>query len=598
MALSDTAKLVVDLSLAGNFSRSITQAGRSLNKFDAQVSNTSTRAFKAGQQIGTGIKRGVAIGVAGIGLLGFEVKQGLDSLVQLEAQTDATNAAIKSTGGVAGITAAQVRKMAEDFESVNALFGDELIQSAENMLLAFTNVRKRAFKPALQAALDLSAGMGKGPDGLVAATKTLGIALNDPVKGLGRLSKAGVTFTAAQVKRIKALVKENRLYDAQAIILKEVEKRFGGRAAAFGGDVAKKVAKFNDAIEDTQRNLAAGFLPVVSNVADALDELFRDPEVQKGISEFGKNLAAVFTKDNIKSGIATIKDVFSTIASVAGPAASAVGAMVDAFQKIPPDLRNILIGAFAVNKVTGGLITNILGGLKDLVVGSMNVQAANVTVVGAGGGVPGVGAPTTGGGGVGGLLKGALALTVAGAIVAVAPEIGKAFAAALPDSFKGRPGETGMNDPERLLKTARAMQPATQVLGPGIQEHLHEEHIRRGQGTIDQSLKDSQKRLETQQAETKRETTRGVEATNATKNKVGTTGTAIQNTTRASSLSNAAIISSSIGAQTGALVAAIYGARPVVNVTNVTSTINKTVRYGATSGSRGSNTGSDSNLPP
>ena len=109
MALADTAKLVVDLSLAGNFSRSIGTAQRSLGRFDAALSKTEGRAFRAGQQIGTGIKRGVAIGAAGVGLLAFEIKQGLDSLVALEAQTDATNAGSHGSSCAAAATRAATR---------------------------------------------------------------------------------------------------------------------------------------------------------------------------------------------------------------------------------------------------------------------------------------------------------------------------------------------------------------------------------------------------------------------------------------------------------------------------------------------------------
>ena len=578
MALAETAKLVVDLSLKGNFARQVGTANRALGKLDTQLNNTESRAYRAGQQIGTGIKRAAALGAVGIGILAVNVKQGLDSLVALEQQTTQTNAVIKSTGGVAGVTAAQVRALAEEFESMNATIGDEVIQSAENLLLGFTNVNKKAFKPALLAILDINTRLGKGPGGLAGTAQLVGRALQDPVKGLGRLERVIGPLDAKTKKQIKSLVKQNRLYDAQALLLKEIEKRFGNAFKAEGGTVGAQVKGFYDAIEDLQRLLAQGLFPVVKNVAKALQDLLQDPEVQRGVEEFGQNLGKLLSPANIKSGIGAIKDVFTTIAAVAGPAATAVGAMVSAFSKLPPDLRNILIGAFAVNKLTGGLITNIAGAFKDMVVGSMNVQAANVTVIGAGG-VPGTGvpgAPGKGGGGVGGLLKGALALTVAGAIVAVAPDIGRAFAAALPDSFKGRPGERGMNDPERLTRLAKAQNPGTQVLGPGIQEHLHEEHIRRGDAAIKKSIEDSKKRLADQIAETTRETTRGITATNATKAAVQVGDNHV-----------AATVSSSVAASTGAIVGAIWAARPVVNVTAVTKTTTVNNRYGSGNGSQG-----------
>jgi hypothetical protein len=431
VAIAETAKLVVDLSLKGNFARQLGQSGRALGTFDAKLAQTEGRAYRAGQQIGTGIKRGLAIGVAGIGLLGYEISQGLDSLVKLEAQTEATNAVIKSTGGVAGITATQVRAMAEEFESLNALFGDEVIQSAENMLLSFTNIGKKAFKPTLQAALDLNAGLGRGPEGLANTAKTLGVALNDPTKGLGRLSKAGITFLAEQTKRIKKLQKEGKLYQAQAIILKEVQKRFGGRFAAFGGETARKVAKFHDAIEDLQRTLAAGLLPVVSNIADALSDLFKDPTIQKGVEQFGKDLAAFFTPGRIKEFIGGIKDFAGAIVDAFRLAAGAVKPLITAFNSLPPDLKKLLLGAIVLEKATGGLLSNVIGGIGSAL---KTIFAANVTVVGktvtgpgglpAPGGAGGAAGAGGKGGGVGGALKGLAGLLVVGLVAELASQFG------------------------------------------------------------------------------------------------------------------------------------------------------------------------------
>ena len=53
----------------------------------------------------------------------------------------------------------------------------------------------------------------------------MGKALNDPTKGLTALRRVGVTFTKAQIKRIKALQKEGKLYEAQKIILDRARTR-------------------------------------------------------------------------------------------------------------------------------------------------------------------------------------------------------------------------------------------------------------------------------------------------------------------------------------------------------------------------------------
>ena len=325
MALAETARLVVDLSLKGNFARDLRKTSGALGQFEARMDRTESRAFRAGQQIGTGIKRGAALAAVGIGVLTTQVIAGLDQLVELEKQTAQTNAVIKSTGGIAGITAGEVRAMAEEFESLNATIDDKVIQDAENLLLTFTNVTDKAFKPAIQAALDMNTALGGGEAGLQQTIIQLGKALNDPERGLTALRKVGVAFTKDQLKQIKALAKSGKIYEAQRLILAELNKEFGGSFPAEGATTAGKVAKFRDAIEDLQKTLASGLLPVVGNVADALSELFLDPAIQKGVADFGQDLAKVLSAQNIKSFISDIREFAGIVAPGIRAAAGAVG---------------------------------------------------------------------------------------------------------------------------------------------------------------------------------------------------------------------------------------------------------------------------------
>ena len=104
---------------------------------------------------------------------------------------------IKSTGGAAKVSAGQVGDLAEAL-SEKAGVDDEVIQTGANLLLTFKNVRNEAgdgakvFDRATAAAVDLSAAGFGSVDG---AAKMLGKALNDPLKGISALSRAGVTFT-------------------------------------------------------------------------------------------------------------------------------------------------------------------------------------------------------------------------------------------------------------------------------------------------------------------------------------------------------------------------------------------------------------------
>jgi hypothetical protein len=68
---------------------------------------------------------------------------------------------IRSTGGVAGVTAQQVTDLATALSAASgkSLFGDAEIQASENMLLTFTNIGSKIFPQATQATVDIAASL-------------------------------------------------------------------------------------------------------------------------------------------------------------------------------------------------------------------------------------------------------------------------------------------------------------------------------------------------------------------------------------------------------------------------------------------------------
>jgi hypothetical protein len=68
------------------------------------------------------------------------------------------------------------------------------------------------------------------------AAVQLGKALENPIRGLTALGKAGTTFTDQQKEQIRVLVESGNLLGAQTLILDEIESQYGGvaEAAALG----------------------------------------------------------------------------------------------------------------------------------------------------------------------------------------------------------------------------------------------------------------------------------------------------------------------------------------------------------------------------
>lgn len=206
------------------------KAGASAGKSFGGGFSKSFGSFAKGLLAGAGIVGGIQL------FSGF-----ISDAKEAAAIGRITEQVIKSTGGSAKISAKGVADLSEAISNKVGV-DDELIQTGSNLLLTFKNVRNEVgkganiFDRATQAAVDLSAA---GFGDVTATSKQLGKALNDPLKGLTALGKAGVTFTAQQKEQIKTLVESGDILSAQKIILKEVEEQVGGAAEAAAGPLDK-----------------------------------------------------------------------------------------------------------------------------------------------------------------------------------------------------------------------------------------------------------------------------------------------------------------------------------------------------------------------
>lgn len=227
-------------------------------------------ASKALKKSMTGVGKAI-VGAFSIGAVTAFTGAIIRATAQQEKAFAQLQAAVQSTGGVAGFTAEELAGMASGLQQVTT-FGDEAVIAMQSVLLTFTQVRGPVFKDAQQAIIDVSTRLGKD---LTSSALQVGKALNDPIKGVSALAEAGIQFTAAQKEQIKALVEGGRVADAQRIILKELEIQFGGSAAAarntLGGALASVKNAFGDLLE--QKDGA----PALTGALNELSALLSDP---------------------------------------------------------------------------------------------------------------------------------------------------------------------------------------------------------------------------------------------------------------------------------------------------------------------------------
>jgi hypothetical protein len=299
-----TAALQVVPTLTKSFSRDlVTQMTGPAVKGSAKAGKEHGRrfgtSFSGGLRAGVGPVRGIlrgfgpqlAAAFGGAALVGA-IKSVTDEAREAAVVGKQTAAVLKSTGGVAKVTAKQVGDLAESISNATGV-DDEMIQTGQNWLLTFKNVRNEAgkgnavFDRASKAAVDMAAAMHQGEvsaSGLHTANTQLGKALNDPIKGMTALAKAGVTFDAQQQKQIKTLVKHGDLLGAQKIILAEVESQTKGFAAASADTWTRLGTIWNNAKE----TIGKALLPVLDKVGKWLAV-----KIPQGIAVLQEALRAV-----------------------------------------------------------------------------------------------------------------------------------------------------------------------------------------------------------------------------------------------------------------------------------------------------------------
>ena len=232
------------------------QAQQEFGKLGSAAEKSGSRTTRALSGMQKGLV-GLGVGAAALGSFkAFEESE------KIARQTDAV---IKSTGGSAQVTSKHISDLASEMSKLAGI-DDEMIQSGENMLLTFTNIRNEAgkgndvFDQAAKTALDMSVAMGTD---MTSSAVQLGKALNDPIKGVSALSKVGVTFTDGQKKMIQSLVESGDLMGAQKVILAELAKEFGGSAEA----QATASGKAQVAIENMGESVGAVLAPALERGA-------------------------------------------------------------------------------------------------------------------------------------------------------------------------------------------------------------------------------------------------------------------------------------------------------------------------------------------
>jgi len=301
------------------------------------VNDYARRAGKSMRNIGAGMTAAVS---APIALLGKQSVELYD--IQKRAE-DAVATVIASTDGAAGRSLGDLKALASQMQRVSN-FGDEnILQNVTAPLLTFTNIQDDVFDRAQANVLDMATLLKMD---LKSASVLVGKALNDPIKGMSALSRSGVTFSASQEDVIKALVATGDVAGAQAVILEELERQFGGQAEAAAKAPLGAFRQLQNAIGDVKESLGEQIVPFLTPLVE---------KVQEAVSWFGQ------LSPEVKKNIV----IFGGIAAVAGPVLAFLGlatlgvmALAGGFGLLASPIALVVLGFAALAAGATWVVTN------------------------------------------------------------------------------------------------------------------------------------------------------------------------------------------------------------------------------------------------
>lgn len=168
--------------------------------------------------------------------------------------------AIRATGGAAGYTADELKRMASALQETSNFGDEQILAEVTNVLLTFRNVQGDVFAQAQKAVLDMSAALNQD---LQQASIQLGKALQDPIVGVSALRRVGVQLSEQQEQQIKDFVEINDLAKAQGVILDELANQFGGQAE----NIVDPLIQLKNTMGDIKELIGLAILPGLNSMA-------------------------------------------------------------------------------------------------------------------------------------------------------------------------------------------------------------------------------------------------------------------------------------------------------------------------------------------
>jgi hypothetical protein len=289
-----------------------------VDKLGNSLTGVQTKAGKLSQGLGSmaGAARAATAALVAMGA-GAALKGAVDTFSSFQTETKLLENGLKNLGASSG-ELERLQKIASDLGE-ETLFNEEDFRKGFGLLTSFQEIGVGSYEAVARAAADVAQTSGTD---VSSAFMQLAKALNDPVKGLTALGRSGIQFTEDQKALIETLVETGNQAEAQRLILAELEKQYGGNAAAAATGLAGALDTLGEKWYDLQvvlgDNVATVIEPLVKGLTGLVDMIAKLPEpVQTAIVVLG--------------GLVIALGALGGIVGVAGPIISGIGTIIGLF---------------------------------------------------------------------------------------------------------------------------------------------------------------------------------------------------------------------------------------------------------------------------
>lgn len=353
--------VVVDLTAKDNVSQTLNKIdgqAKKLNKtfVDSQgkLRDANGRFLKMSKTAGTARQSFKLLGttfstyLAPLVAFGAAVKAVTDSLGVFSQREKDTAALANGLRGMTtdGKAALESLKQSADELGKATLFNEEDFTKGFKLLTSFKTIGVSSYDEVAKTAADMATVLDQDVSSVLLQVAK---ALEAPDVGLTALQRSGTRFTDQQKKQVKAMVATNRTAEAQAFILKELQRQYGGASQAAAKGFAGAMDTLGEETRDAMEALGKFAEPAVvaaikalSNGIKGLSNFFQAlanaalPQVQKALAPILATMRNIFQQIN-----------FQAVANIIGNVlVNGVTAFFNALSLITPVLAKISEGLF------------------------------------------------------------------------------------------------------------------------------------------------------------------------------------------------------------------------------------------------------------